>query len=342
MSDSSSSKAAAEALRTLYSANDMFTHDTKGETLAPVEKYPTKFAPEKFSKTLSRSDHFKLKNLPIKRPRADQSQVYDLWAEENELGLSLTNDKNKSHIPAVISPHPGQSYRPDKVYHDDILDTVVVEELVKEEDNQKREEVLNSFRVIEEDVDVQESEDDEPAEFIKNPRVVEKHFTNTQKNIRIRNKLKEKLKKIMAKEKKTQKQLDKIPQIIKSLDSLDKNYKALREEEKNYKKLKIELEKTGEIVPRIRMGKFRYKKPETAANIEPSEALRKINNKANNVEERMDSFIRRKMVDLYKGNQKKFVVIKDCYNTDQERHEERLKEALKKEKEKETGNISLS
>jgi septum formation topological specificity factor MinE len=332
--DMESTKVAAEALRALSLPKELYTHDVLGETLASDPVYPEKFAKEKYPSSLSRSDYFKIKNLPIKRPRADQSEVFDMWQEENEGSYH-----KPSHIPAVISPHPGQSYRPEKNYHQEILEKIVEEEQIKEIDEKKHNEVVNSFRVIDNDPSPVQSEDEIPVEFAKNPRVVEKYLTNTQRNIKMRNKLKEKLKKMLAVERKTQKQLDKIPQITKELERLQKKYKQIREAKKDYQKIKIELEKTGEMVPKIRMGKFRYKKPETQAIIEPSDNLRKLRVKGNNIDERMDSFIRRKMVDLYKPKDKKTVVIKDCTGWDnaKELHEARLKQKL----DRESGNLTL-
>ena len=88
------------------------------------------------------------------------------------------------------------------------------------------------------------------------------------------------------------------------------------------------------------MGKFRYKKPETQASIQPSDTLRKVNIKGNNVEERMDSFIRRKMVDMYKPRDKKPFTLKENSNNEKER--EYTLNRLKQKLEKESGNISIS
>ena len=259
-----------------------------------------------------------------------------MWAEENEGKSNLA-----SHIPAVINPHPGQSYRPDKLHHEEILEKIVQEEEIKENDNAKHLEVLNSYRVIEEDHSPEESDDDdEPINFRKNPKIVEKHLTNTEKNIKKRNILKEKQKKILAAERKAQKKIENVPQISQELERLDKKYEKLRGEKEIQKKAKIELEKTGEIVPKIRMGKFRYKKPETQASIQPSDTLRKVNIKGNNVEERMDSFIRRKMVDMYKPRDKKPFTLKENSNNEKER--EYTLNRLKQKLEKESGNISIS
>ena len=335
LDDSQYTKAAVDALKARSASTVLYTHDTLGENTAPEPIYPEKFAREKFLQSISRSDHFKIKNLPIKRPRADNSEIFDMWSGDGK-GVA----GQISHIPAVINPHPGQSYRPDKLYHEDILDRVVQEEQVKQNDSEKHVEVINSYRVIDEDHTPEESEDETPAEFIRNPKVVEKYMTNTQKNIKKRNQLKEKLKKIMASERKTQKQLDKIPQINQELERLDRKYTKLRGEKEIQKKIKVELEITGEIVPRIRMGKFRYKKPETQASIQLSDNLRRLEVKGNNVEERMDSFIRRKMVDMSKSKDKKQFVIKDCSNN--EKAIEFQLSRLKKQQEKDSGKISLS
>lgn len=335
ISDVQYTKNAVENLKALSSTGPVYTHDVLGDVGKSDSPYPEKFAKEKFPATLSRSDHFKIKNLPVKRPRADQSQIFDMWEEENE-----GKNTEYSHIPSVINPHPGQSYRPDKLHHEDILEDIIKEEQVKETDIDKHEQVLNSYRVIEEDHSPVESEDDEPGNFLTNRRVVEKYMTNTQKNVKKRNQLKEKLKKILSAERKTQKQIEKIPHITQELERLDKKYLKLREEKNINQQIKIELEKTGEIVPKIRMGKFRYKKPESQASINPSDSLRKMAVKGNSVEERMDSFIRRQMVDLYKSKDKKKVVVKDCSNN--ERAIEFQLARAKKQAERETGNIALN
>ncbi|OMJ66969.1 hypothetical protein SteCoe_36006 [Stentor coeruleus] len=335
LSDSQSTKVAAEALKDQSKKKEeLFSVDTLGNEPGPVV-YPDKFAKEKFPVSMSKADYWKLKQIPIKRPRADNSDMFDLWADEGE----ELQEKSNSHIPAVIKPLPGLSYRPEKSDQEDIIQRVVEEEMIKEEEAKKHEEIINGYVVVENDPSPEQSEDETEANF-KNPPIKIKNLTNTQKNIKKRNKLKEKLKKVLSIERKTQKQLEKIPQITKELERLEKKYQALREDDLLHKKLKVELEKTGEIVPKIRMGKFRYKKPETLANINPADNLRKMNVKGNVVEERLDSFIRRKMVDLYKPKDKKLVVIKE--NSNNEREREYTAARMAKKNEKESGNISLT
>lgn len=313
--DAESTKASAEIIRAKSTSKASYTEDTQGEKQA--ELYPKQFAPVKYAPSTTKSEHFLLKNLPVKRPRADQSELFDLWSEETP--SSHTNKPEFSHIPAVINPHPGQSYRPEAVYHEDMLEKIVEEEHNKEQDEIKHQEVVNGYRVIENDPSPAESEDDEPISFRKNPTVKVKYYTNTEKNIKKRNQLKEKLKRIVASEKKSQKKFDQIPEMLKQMDNLNRKYKHLREEEGVRKKMKIELEAQGEIVPKIRMGKFRYKKPETVGDINPADVLRKMNVKGNLVEDRFDSFVRRKMVDLAKPKDPKKVVIKECSNNEREK-----------------------
>jgi predicted metal-dependent peptidase len=66
------------------------------------------------------------------------------------------------------------------------------------------------------------------------------------------------------------------------------------------------------------MGKFRYKQPETVAALQPSDVLRKMTVKGSAVEERMDSLVRRKMVDLAKPRDPKKVYIKEYVNNERE------------------------
>lgn len=326
--DGESTKAAAEALRARSTSKVGYVEDTQGEK--KVEIYPEKFAPAKYAPSKTKSEHFKLKNLPVKRPRADQTEVFDLWDEEPS--TTVSKKPEFSHIPAVINPHPGQSYRPEAVYHEDVLEKIVEEEYLKELDEKKHQEIINGYKVIENDPSPVESEDDEPINFRKNPTVKVKYYTNTEKNIKDRNKLKEKLKRIIADDKRSQKKFEQIPIMLKQMENLTRKYKKLRGEEVVRKKMKIELETQGEIVPKIRMGKFRYKKPETVGQIEPSEVLRKMNVKGNSVEERFDSFIRRKMVDLATPKDAKKVVIKDCSNNEREKefHEAKARERAQK------------
>ena len=332
--DRESTKAAAEALKDISRDKNQFFEDRQGKQ-DNVEIYPAKFAKEKFPQSFTRAEHFMQKKLPVKRPRADQSEVFDLWQEEGEGSFEKTYEN--AHIPAVIRPHPGQSYRPEAVSHEDVLDKVVEEEAVKEEDEKRLSQLLNGYQVLDYDPSPEQSEDEAPPDFTHNPPVKVKYLTNTEKNIKKRNLLKEKLKRIMADDKKSKKQFEQIPVISRQLDNLEKKYKSLREEEKLRKKMKIELEASGDIVPRIRMGKFRYKQPETVASVTTADNLRKMSVKGSVVEERMDSLVRRKMVDLATPRDAKKVVIKEYVNN--ERISMIVEARAKKEKLKEAGII---
>jgi hypothetical protein len=315
--DKESSRVAAEALKEKSRPADFFLEDRTGQK-EEVPTYPEKFAKQKFPPSKTPAEHFLSKKLPVKRPRADQSEMFDLWEEDALGGAPVGKSYENSHIPAVIRPHPGQSYRPDSTFHSNILEKVAQEEAVKEQDEIRHQEIINGFKVVDYDPSPEQSEDETPAVFVQNPPVKVKYLTNTQKNVKKRNQLKEKLKRIISQDKKSQKQFEQIPIIMKQLDNLSRKYKSLREEEKARKKMKIELEANGEIAPRIRMGKFRYKQPETVAALQPSDVLRKMTVKGSAVEERMDSLVRRKMVDLAKPRDPKKVYIKEYVNNERE------------------------
>jgi hypothetical protein len=335
--DKQSTKAAVEVMRSQRVSTDLFTTDTVGLVEKPKELYPSLFAKPKFPASMSKADFCRLKDLPIKRPRAEAGETFDLWAEDREAA-----PLEKSHIPAVLRPHPGTSYRPEALGHAQVLEKVAAEESRKEEDLKKHAEVVNSFRVVEEDSspDLSAAEEEGETEFVKNRTVVAKYLTNTQRNVKERNKLKEKMKKMMAKQKKEQMMFEKAPKILGELERMDEQYRELREEKELRKKMKIELESTGELAPRIRMGKFRYNQPETVASLTPTDSLRKLKVKGNAVEERVDSFIRRKMVDLATPRPAKKVVIKDC---SQNEREKAFAEALvEKKKAAKSGKITIS
>ena len=332
--DRESTKAAAEALKDKSRDKDEYIEDRQGKQ-DTVEIYPAKFAKAKYPQSFTKSEHFLLKKLPVKRPRADQTEVFDLWEEEGQ--GSFEKNYQNSHIPAVIKPHPGQSYRPEAVYHEDVLEKVVEEEAVKEEDEKRLNQVLHGYQVVENDPSPEQSEDDDSITNTKNPPVKVKYLTNTEKNIKKRNMLKEKLKRIMADDKKSKKQFEQIPIISRQLDNLEKKYKGIREEEKLQKKMKIELEASGDIAPKIRMGKFRYHQPETVVSLTPADNLRKMSVKGSVVEERMDSLVRRKMVDLATPRDAKKVVIKEYVNN--ERISMIVEARNKKENQKDSGII---
>ena len=77
------------------------------------------------------------------------------------------------------------------------------------------------------------------------------------------------------------------------------------------------------------MGKYRYQKPETLGSLEIPQQLRKMKAKGSVVEDRFDSYVRRRMVDLDPGpHKKKKAVIKEKSQGQvaQELHETRLKQ----------------
>ncbi|CAG9314823.1 unnamed protein product [Blepharisma stoltei] len=323
---------------------DLFMIDKKGDDsiqkkLAP--QYPEKFAKDKEIRSFTKGEKRRLEKLkPSKSKPQKEENLYDLWNDDTQ---ATAPETKKTHIPAVLAPHPGQSYLPSKEEHNDLLEKIIEEEENAEAKKQKVNEILNSYKVVDDLPSPVESEeeDDTPANFIKNPPVKEKFLTNTEKNVKMRGKLKEKLKKIQADERKFKKQIDQLPQIMGEIKKEEKIRKQSKEEFELQKRLREELEMRGEKAPKIRMGKFRYELPETIGVVDLPSNLRKVSVKGNVTEDRFDSLIRRKMIDMDEGKpRKRQMVTKESRTGDTAKvmHEERKK----KEEEKLTGNIALN
>jgi len=317
--------------------NDNLFFEDKAGKQDPTS-YPTKFAKQKFPKPINKTQKNQINKLKhTQQPKAQEQAVYDLWEQEQEVPL---REKPNQHIPAVIPPHPGQSYKPDSPSHKSLLEKVIDEEAKSEHQTHVYNMTVNNYKVVEEDPEPPDLEDPGETNFIQNPPVKAKFLTNSEKNQKKRKVLKKKLEEeIKAKQEALQK-IDQIRSIMKNLEK-EEISQEIKKLQKELKKTETkELEAKGEKAPKIRNGKFCYKLPATTANLEVPGSLRQLTVKGNSAEERLDSLIRRRLIDVEEPEPKKQIKVKEYTPGGQEKkmHDSRAK----KQNELETGVISLS
>lgn len=283
-----------------------FTLDTTGD-LALQRKiivYPEKFAKDRIPRRPNKPKNTK-KGPAVKTP--DTTTEFDLWGQEQG-GTRVVWPE--SHIPAVIPAKPGQSYRPSEGDHAQVLSAIVHEEELKLQKAEEYRRMTESYRVLEFDEESpQLSEDDGEAHFRQNPPVKEKHLTNSEKNRKLKNTLMERYRKELGKKKQITKDINGIPGIIKDIEAEEQANEVLRGELNTRNEQKLRLQAKGDAIPKIVMGKTLYAQPETLGSRTVPQHLRSVQLKGNSIEERFDSYVRRRMVDIDLGPKKKKVTV---------------------------------
>jgi hypothetical protein len=344
---------AIEAATQIYAdkkakANDaLFTLDTVGDLSVQqkIKQYPDKFASVKKilppTKTSIKQTEKYAKKPATKASNKSGSQMFDLWV--NAEAQSRTVKSENAHIPAVLPPVNGVSYRPTEDAHNNILQRVIEEEVAKDVKSQETQQYLHNYKIIEEDVSVSESSDEEEeiSEPKKNPRVdSSKKLTKTERNIQMRKKLHTLLRKKEAEERKALKLIDQAPRIAKELAKEEKIREQFRARKRQRDEEKLEDEKLGLLTPKVRLGNFHYHEPDTAAPISVSQNLRNLKVKGGGAEERLDMLIRRKMVDMSTGKPSRTkYLVKERLSGRESR--EKQKGAKKSEEMRKEGNLSI-
>lgn len=115
---------------------------------------------------------------------------FDLW-DEAPAAAAIPVPK-KSHIPAVLPPHPGQSYNPNDNDYKSLIDKASKTELGELEKKEKYQKAIHNYKVVDRlpsSSDEESSSEDEASgpKIAVNAKTVNKKKTIAQRNKQKRN-----------------------------------------------------------------------------------------------------------------------------------------------------------
>lgn len=286
----------AEAKAKLKNKN-LFFIDTGNEVQQDPRKAP--LDPNRFKKKpkeiiVSKAEKKVVEKIAAKQKRkneiqeiddipesTNESNTLDLWEDEPVPSKKIIT-KPVVNAPAVILPHPGQSYNPTFKSHKDLLQNVVTEEI----------EILKKKEYV-------EPVDNKPGKPLN--QVKKKKFKS---DIRRAHALAQEEKKI---EKKKRQDLINIKSIVQEIDEkMEKQEKELEERRKK-KEEEDKLIAEGKLIKARKVGKGDYEFKgtdfQTRDNLAPN--LRNLNTAGNLLRDRFDSIFRRNLIEPKSNNRKR-------------------------------------
>eukprot|EP00210_Caulerpa_lentillifera_P006691 g6394.t1 len=238
---------------------ELFSIDTVGNSESNVVDSTSTEAPlicripiTKKSRTVAIQKKKKPKSKSARR-KQKLNRIFDIWKESQKsnkvpkLGLG-----ERPHLPAIPAEHPGCSYNPDPVQHEQALKKKKMEEARKTSRVNIKEEEESSVK--EESIEEEVAEEEEVSEdqgIIYRPKIPERK-TRAQRNKELRHKLLLKSIEENKKEKKLNAQINNLhvinKQITKELEQKQKNSQLRKA--KTLKKMKQGIKKIGRKVIR--------------------------------------------------------------------------------------------
>ena len=313
-------------------ADQLFVVDKKGDQATARRTYPDKFAKERV-KTVGKKAGKQHTAQQRTEKKDGETGVFDLWGGEEAQGEKREQEGRLDHIPAVIPPLPGQSYNPRKPDLETAWSKVLTEETQKDHAASEHQRIVHGFTVVETDAVIpSDSEGEGETQFRKNPPTLNRKPTKAKVNKKMRWLMRLREGEREKEQKELNKAVDQIPKIIAETESrkpqIDAEYELTLKRQREEK----ELEASGMKAPKLCMGQYVYKLPETEAvySQEPK-SLRQMKAKASAVDTCFDSLVRRGKVDLCEAKRKPKIISKNRYTGELGRETQLEREAKKQE-----------
>ena len=281
--------------------NDLFELDTniddlkqeKGKENALIGKKTKR--PKKFSKQEQRQikriieiSGTKAIQNNLKKDKENENKIFDLWGSSTNDNSNKTNKPNLSY-PKVPLPHPGQSYNPDKKDLNKLLTSVVENNkyLIKEEEESDNNEDVNNF-------------DDEESVEITKP-VANNEPVSDLNRLTKKQKRQKEIKKANKLINKYQEQQKRIKVTINNTLGAKKLAKEQKKNEEEKKKKQIE-DKKKEKIKNYEIKKGIINDKELLEDFQVNKTpipLRKMREETNQLSERWNNIMKRKMIGEY-------------------------------------------
>ncbi len=219
----------------------------------------------------------KLATSKVDQPKKKEPEVMDLWGDAKPATGASEPKKSAKHfkscLPAVVPPHPGQSYNPASADYKELLKRAIEFEKQKEQQDRKALETLQPQRALnllqkngEEPQPEPKAEIEPEAEApmtdlkisMNKPVDDSKRKTPAQRNRERKAKELKRLDEAKKAEKKKLHDVNRLKEIMKEIKTEKAELEAKRKEKEEKEKQRLEQQKEGVVFGTKKIGRFKY------------------------------------------------------------------------------------